>query len=172
MGRFREEGLLRGARSRRTRKPTPALRWFAEDREKDTPDWGPAPWDQVRGQGTADDERQDRVRGLQPQAPRGKPARSTPSARSWDRSTSSAGKATTPRNCTTNTHSRWSPRTRSSASTPWATRKDSWTDEIKDHRVLKEDGQYYWIMRVNARMPTLAASAMATSSAPSTTAAL
>ena len=29
------------------RKPTPALRWFAEDRERDTPDIGPKPWDTV-----------------------------------------------------------------------------------------------------------------------------
>jgi anaerobic selenocysteine-containing dehydrogenase len=29
--------------------------------------------------------------------------------------------------------------------------KDSWTDEIKDHRVLKDDGWYYWIMRVNSK---------------------
>ena len=28
--------------------------------------------------------------------------------------------------------------------------KDSWSNEIKDHRVLKEDGHYYWIMRVNS----------------------
>jgi trimethylamine-N-oxide reductase (cytochrome c) len=29
--------------------------------------------------------------------------------------------------------------------------KDSWTNEIKDHRLLKEDGRYYWIVRINAR---------------------
>ena len=28
-------------------KRTPALRWFAEDRVRDTPDWGPPPWDTV-----------------------------------------------------------------------------------------------------------------------------
>ena len=32
-------------------RPKPALRWFAEGRPKDTPDWGPAPWDQVKGKG-------------------------------------------------------------------------------------------------------------------------
>ena len=30
---------------------TPALRWFADGRKKDTPDWGPPPWDQVGGKG-------------------------------------------------------------------------------------------------------------------------
>jgi trimethylamine-N-oxide reductase (cytochrome c) len=29
--------------------------------------------------------------------------------------------------------------------------KDSWTDEVTDHRVLKEDGRSYWIMRVNTK---------------------
>ena len=29
------------------RKRTPALRWFAEDRKRDTPDLGPKPWDTV-----------------------------------------------------------------------------------------------------------------------------
>jgi anaerobic selenocysteine-containing dehydrogenase len=33
-------------------EPTPALRWFAEDRKKDTPDWGPHPENQeVMGMG-------------------------------------------------------------------------------------------------------------------------
>ena len=27
------------------------MRWFAEDSERDTPDWGPAPWDHVQGKG-------------------------------------------------------------------------------------------------------------------------
>ena len=29
--------------------------------------------------------------------------------------------------------------------------KDSWMNEVKDNRVLKEDGNYYWIMRVNGK---------------------
>ncbi len=29
--------------------------------------------------------------------------------------------------------------------------KDSWMNEVKDNRVLKDDGNYYWIMRVNAK---------------------
>ena len=33
------------------RKKTPALRWFAEDREKDTPDWGPRLNNQVGRKG-------------------------------------------------------------------------------------------------------------------------
>ena len=29
--------------------------------------------------------------------------------------------------------------------------KDSWMNEVKDNRVLKEDGNYYWIMRMNTK---------------------
>jgi anaerobic selenocysteine-containing dehydrogenase len=29
--------------------------------------------------------------------------------------------------------------------------KDSWTNDIKDHRILKEDGHYYWIIRLNPK---------------------
>ena len=27
--------------------------------------------------------------------------------------------------------------------------KDSWTNEVKDHRVSKDDGRYYWIIRLS-----------------------
>ncbi len=33
------------------KRAKPGLRWFAEGRAKDTPDWGPAPWDQIKGEG-------------------------------------------------------------------------------------------------------------------------
>ena len=29
--------------------------------------------------------------------------------------------------------------------------KESWMNEVKDHRILKEDGYYYWIVRINAK---------------------
>jgi trimethylamine-N-oxide reductase (cytochrome c) len=29
--------------------------------------------------------------------------------------------------------------------------KGSWINEIRDHRVLKEDGYYYWIIRINTQ---------------------
>ena len=35
-------------------KSTPAMRWFAEGRRRDTPDWGPRPGDTVRHRGAAD----------------------------------------------------------------------------------------------------------------------
>jgi trimethylamine-N-oxide reductase (cytochrome c) len=29
--------------------------------------------------------------------------------------------------------------------------KDSWMNDVKDHRILKEDGHYYWIIRINTK---------------------
>ena len=29
--------------------------------------------------------------------------------------------------------------------------KDCWSNDIKDHRVLKVDGHYYWIIRLNTK---------------------
>ena len=49
------------------RKKTPALRWFAEDREKDTPGLGPAPQQPGGPQGSADQHRQSGVHLHQPQ---------------------------------------------------------------------------------------------------------
>ena len=49
---------------------TPAMRWFAEGRVRDTPDWGPRPGRHRRLQGPADGLRQDRVREHGAQAPR------------------------------------------------------------------------------------------------------
>ena len=45
----------------------------------------------------------------------------------------------------------WSLPILDSASTPWATPRIRWTNEVKDHRVLKEDGRYYWIIRISTR---------------------
>ncbi len=53
------------------RKKTPALRWFAEDRERDTPDWGPRLNNQVGAQGPADAQRQGGVHRLEHQELRG-----------------------------------------------------------------------------------------------------
>ena len=82
-------------------QPKPALRWFAEGRESDTPDWGPRPGDTVGLEGPADDLRQDRVRELRHQAPRD--GRGRPGASRHGRSTSRAGRATTRASSTAST---------------------------------------------------------------------
>ena len=122
-------------------------------------------------QGPADAVRQDRVRQQQPQARRGLGRSSTPSGRSWGRSTSPAGKATARPSCTSKyplqlimPHPRYTFHTHNDA-------KDSWTNEIKDHRVLHADGRYYWIMRLTSKDAAARGIATATSSGRSTTAA-
>ena len=45
--------------------------------------------------------------------------------------------------------------------------KGSWTDDVKDHRMLI-DGHHYWILRLNSRDAEARGIAEATSSGPST----
>jgi trimethylamine-N-oxide reductase (cytochrome c) len=126
---------------------TPALRWFTEDRKRDTPDWGPHPESQEEfGKGLqttsgllefessslkkfdpADEER--------PVIPKYIP--------SWEG------------HHTTELYGRYplqlvSPHPRFSFHT-MGDAKGSWLNEVKDHRVLKEDGYYYWVIRINSK---------------------
>ena len=128
-------------------KATPALRWFAEDRERDTPDWGPHPESQeVFGKGLQTtsgliefessslkkihDENEER-----PLIPKYQP--------SWEGHHSSELYEKYP-------FQMISPHPRFSFHT-MGDRKDSFLNDIKDHRILKEDGYYYWIIRINAK---------------------
>ena len=131
------------------RPSTPALRWFAEDRKRDTPDWGPAPWDHVRGKGlqtqsgkvefvSSSLKRLEATGVVDPERPTMGPQYipSWEGHRTTDLATTYPLQLISP-------HSRYSFHTIGDA-------KDSWTNEVKDHRVLKEDGHYYWIMRLNS----------------------
>ena len=103
------------------RKPTPALRWFAEGRKRDTPDWGPPPWDTVRRQGLQTTVGKIEFVSLQPQALQAsrdvvdpeRPVMGPQYIESWE------GHHT--RSSTTSTRCRSCPRTPASASTPWVT---------------------------------------------------
>jgi molybdopterin guanine dinucleotide-containing S/N-oxide reductase-like protein len=132
------------------RIPTPALRWFAEGRAKDTPDWGPRPSDTIQSaglqttsgkiefvassltlleqSGTVDSER---------------PAMGPQYIESWEGHHTMDLYGTYPLQLVS-PHPRFSFHTMGDA-------KDSWTNDIKDHRVLKEDGHYYWIIRLNPK---------------------
>ena len=73
----------------------------------------------------------------------------TRSARSWARSTSRAGRATTRRSSPAryplqliSPHPRFSFHTMGDG-------KDAWAADIEDHRELKDDGWYYWLIRLN-----------------------
>ena len=84
------------------RKPTPGMRWFAEDRERDTPDWGPAPWEVVQNKGLQ--TQSGKVEFVSNSLKRAEATvLSIPSVQSWDRSTSPAGKVTAPPNCSAST---------------------------------------------------------------------
>ena len=103
----------------RTRKSTPALRWFAEGRKQTRPtgDRGLTTRSACKGLQTHD--RQDRVRQLQP-ASGSSPTWSTERP-ALGRSTSERGKGHHTASSTASIRCRWCRRTRASASTPWAT---------------------------------------------------
>jgi trimethylamine-N-oxide reductase (cytochrome c) len=128
-------------------RTTPALRWFAEGRRKDTPDWGPGTVDQeVSGKGlqtasgliefeSSSLKRFDPGDEERPVIPKYIP--------SWEG------------HHTTRLYNKYplqmiSPHPRFSFHT-MGDAKESWMNEVKDHRILKEDGHYYWITRINTR---------------------
>ncbi|MES0361954.1 MAG: molybdopterin dinucleotide binding domain-containing protein, partial [Anaerolineales bacterium] len=126
---------------------TPALNWFAEDRKKDTPDPGPPPESQAEyGMGlqttsgliefeSSSLKKFDPDDEERPVIPKYIP--------SWEG------------HHTTELYSKYplqliSPHPRFSFHT-MGDAKESWVNEVKDHRVLKEDGHYYWIVRINSK---------------------
>ena len=127
------------------RKKTPALRWFAEDREKDTPDWGPRLNNQVgrKGLQTTTGKVEFIATSLKNFEDQGyvdeyRPAMHT-YVPAWESHHSPLAKKyplgmLSP-------HPRFSFHTMGDG-------KDSFMNDIKDHRVLV-DGHYYWIMRLN-----------------------
>jgi anaerobic selenocysteine-containing dehydrogenase len=128
---------------------TPALRWFAEDRVKDTPDGSPV-WDTVKRKGLQTQSgkiefvsssltRFYNTDGEDPE----RPAMGPQYIPSWEG------------HRTTELYDKYplqmlSPHARFSFHT-MGDGKGSWTNDIKDHRILKEDGHYYWIMRLNSK---------------------
>lgn len=127
-------------------KSTPALRWFAEGRKKDTPDWGPAPNDTVGGHGL--------------QTTTGKIEFVSTSLQKFDPNDQERPPLTTyieswEGHHTAHLYNKYplqvvSPHPRFSFHT-MGDLKDSWLNEITDHRVLKEDGHRYWIIRLNSK---------------------
>jgi trimethylamine-N-oxide reductase (cytochrome c) len=131
-------------------KPTPALRWFAEGRRKDTPDWGPGTTDQEelgKGLQTTSGLIEFESSSLKKFDPGDEERPLIPKyIPSWEG------------HHTTRLYNRYplqmiSPHPRFSFHT-MGDSKDSWINDVKDHRVLKEDGHYYWIIRINTRDAT------------------
>lgn len=124
-----------------------ALRWFAEDREKDTPDWGPRLNNQVnrKGLATTTGKVEFISTSLQKFEAQGYKDEHRPAMHSyvpaWESHHSSLAKKyplgmLSP-------HPRYSFHTMGDG-------KDSFMNDIKNHRVLVDD-YYYWIMRVNPK---------------------
>jgi trimethylamine-N-oxide reductase (cytochrome c) len=127
---------------------TPAFRWFAEDRKRDTPDWGPHPADQVELKGlqtstgkiefvSSSLTRFEKTDVVDPE----RPSLGPQYIESWEghHTTDLTGKFPLQM---ISPHPRFSFHTMGDG-------KQTWLNEVKDHRVLGQDGHYYWIMRLS-----------------------
>jgi len=130
-------------------KPTVAYKWFAESRWRDTPCWGP--------QGGAAQTLSDVPGGLFTQS--GKVEfesqslkRFDPNEEDWERPHVAHHIDSWEGHHTTELYSKYplqliSPHPRYSFHTHYDG-KGTFINEIPEHRVLKEDGYYYWIIRI------------------------
>ncbi len=125
-----------------SKKRTPALRWFAEDRQRDTPDWGPSSSAQVLQKGL-----QTTSGKIEFESSSLKRWKSDDEARpvipkyipSWEGIRSPLAKKY-PLSLLT-PHPRFSMHTMGDG-------KDSFMNDIPEHRMLI-DGYYYWVARLN-----------------------
>ena len=129
-------------------KPTPAFRWFAEDRRRDTPDWGPV--------GGAVEGLPDREGNLDTQS--GKIEFEAQSLKRFD--PDDPERPPVPKyipswegHHTKELISKYplqliSPHPKFSFHTHYDG-KESWMNEIPEHRVKAKDGHYYWVIRIN-----------------------
>jgi anaerobic selenocysteine-containing dehydrogenase len=129
-------------------KPTPALRWFAENRKRDTPDWGPV--------GGGIEGLPDREGNLATQT--GKIEFESQSLKRFD--PNDTERPLIPKyipswegHHTKELVSKYplqliSPHPKYSFHTHYDG-KESWMNEIPEHRVKMEDGHYYWVIRIN-----------------------
>jgi anaerobic selenocysteine-containing dehydrogenase len=129
-------------------KPTPALRWFAENRLRDTPDWGPV--------GGGIEGLPDRAGNLSTQT--GKIEFESESLKRFD--PSDPERPVIPKyipswegHHTKELYEKYplqliSPHPRFSFHTMYDG-KGSWTNEIPEHRLKLKDGHYYWVIRIN-----------------------
>ena len=127
------------------REPTPALRWFAEGRKKDTPDWGPHPADTraLTGLATMSGKIEfvaSSLTRMDVDDPE-RPALGPQFIPSWEGHHTEELYGKYPLQMI-------SPHPKFSFHT-LADGKSSWLNEVTNHRTLV-DGYYYWIMRINS----------------------
>jgi len=129
-------------------RPTPALRWFAENRKKDTPDWGP-----IGGatQGLPDSEghidtqtgliefESQSLKRFDPNDDERPPV--TKYIPSWEGHHTKELYDKYPLQLIS-PHPTYSFHTMYDA-------KGCWINEIPEHRVKAKDGYYYWVIRIN-----------------------
>jgi len=129
-------------------KSTPALRWFAEGRKKDTPDWGPvgggisglpdAEGNLATQSGKIEFEAQSLKRFDPNDTERPPVPKYIPS---WEGHHTKELYSKYPLHLIS-PHPKYSFHTMNDA-------KGCWINEIPEHRVKKEDGYYYWVIRIN-----------------------
>jgi anaerobic selenocysteine-containing dehydrogenase len=142
---FLEKGYYVVPNKPKGAKSTPAMRWFAEDREIDTPDWGPMPHEQVKRKGVQTGSGKlefvsTSLTRFDPNDMERHPV--TRYIESWE-GHHSAHAAKYPLQAIA-PHPRFSFHTMGDC-------KESHLNELRDHRVLKEDGHRYWIWRMNPK---------------------
>ncbi len=150
LGRVRREGLLPGPGERGPQGDAGAalVRGGPQARHARL---GPAALGRRGRQGAGDAVGQDRVRQLEPQAVlrvgrrggRGAPGDGAAVPREL-------GGPPHRRSSRADSRCSSSRRTRASASTPWATARTRGPRTSSDHRELKDDGWYYWLIRLNS----------------------
>jgi anaerobic selenocysteine-containing dehydrogenase len=132
------------------RESTPALRWFAEGRKRDTPDWGPPPWDTVGGEGLA--TQSGKIEFVSSSLKRfyasgdvvdeERPVMGPQYIESWEGHRTEELTDRYPLQLIS-PHPRFSFHTMGDG-------KDAWAADIEDHRELKDDGWYYWLIRLSS----------------------
>ena len=125
---------------------TPALRWFAEDRKRDTPDWGPSPESQEefgKGLQTTSGLIEFESSSLRRFDPKDEERPLIPKyIHSWEGHHTAGLYEKYPLQLIS-PHPRFSFHTMGDG-------KDSIVNDVKDHRVLI-DGYFYWIIRMNRK---------------------
>jgi len=131
-------------------KSTPALRWFAEDRKKDTPDWGPVGGgisglpDAVGNIATQSGKIEFESQSLKRFDPNDPERPLVPKyIPSWEGHHTKELVSKYPLQLIS-PHPKYSFHTHYDG-------KESWMNEIPEHRIKKEDGRYYWVIRINPK---------------------